>query len=221
MDDQPQYERPWTEREWERFMLESDVRSAKFGELLETLIDHPDRDEIIAREMGWDREEAGDAVDFDPSDSFDINAALEEALTDEDLEQEMREDKAALQAIPAYSRGYAWGLQVHRTLKPFLESEDADPQDDLVEAFGGSLTVAARIAGGHGMGYDDESICGNIVCCRQALEAARNSAAALESLARQGVLPPETAHPLIEEGREVARLVEERIEELRSCVWWE
>ena len=45
---------PWTEDQWERFMQRSDVRSAKFGELLETLRDHPDRDEIIAREMGWD-----------------------------------------------------------------------------------------------------------------------------------------------------------------------
>ena len=30
-------DRPWTEDEWEQFMRESDVRSAKFRELLETL----------------------------------------------------------------------------------------------------------------------------------------------------------------------------------------
>ena len=45
-------DRPWNEAKWERFMLASDVRSAKFGELLETLIDDPNCDEIIAREMG-------------------------------------------------------------------------------------------------------------------------------------------------------------------------
>ena len=44
---------PWTEEHWERFMQRSDARSARFGDLLETLRNHPDRDEIVAREMGW------------------------------------------------------------------------------------------------------------------------------------------------------------------------
>src|SRR5438874_11330204 len=48
-------DRPWTEAQWEALMKRSDVRSAKFGELLETFMDHPDRDAIIDREMGWDR----------------------------------------------------------------------------------------------------------------------------------------------------------------------
>ena len=44
---------PWTEAQWEKMMRESDLKSARFGELLETLIDHPERDKIVAREMGW------------------------------------------------------------------------------------------------------------------------------------------------------------------------
>src|SRR2546425_483984 len=62
-NDQEPDDRPWTEEQWERFMEKSDVRSAKFGELLETFIDHPDRDELIAHEMGWDRDELGDDDD--------------------------------------------------------------------------------------------------------------------------------------------------------------
>jgi hypothetical protein len=50
-------ERPWDEPQWEAFMKESDVRAARFGELFETLIDDPDRDEKIAEEMGWNRED--------------------------------------------------------------------------------------------------------------------------------------------------------------------
>ena len=47
-------ELPWNEEQWEEFMKRSDVRSARFGELFETLIDHPDRDEIIDKEMTFD-----------------------------------------------------------------------------------------------------------------------------------------------------------------------
>ena len=61
---------PMNEAQWRRMMQESDARSAKFGELLETLIDHPDRDEIINREMGWDRPPKNDEGD-DSSGPFD------------------------------------------------------------------------------------------------------------------------------------------------------
>src|SRR5438128_12641974 len=47
-------DRPMTEAEWEQMFKESDARAARYGDLLETLIDHPDRDEIIEKEMGWD-----------------------------------------------------------------------------------------------------------------------------------------------------------------------
>jgi len=32
---------------------------------------------------------------------------------------------------------------------------------------GGSFTIAAKLAGGHGMGYEDDVLCGNIVCCKR------------------------------------------------------
>src|SRR5256885_16728602 len=44
---------PWSEQRWEQFMRESDLRSARFGEIFETVMDDPNRDRIIAREMGW------------------------------------------------------------------------------------------------------------------------------------------------------------------------
>src|SRR4051794_11779959 len=56
----PPEDRPMNEQEGEDFMREGGLRAARYGELLETLIDHPDRDEIVAREMGWD--ELADAV---------------------------------------------------------------------------------------------------------------------------------------------------------------
>ncbi len=43
----------WDEYDWERFLKQQDQRTEKYMELLEKYIDDPQRDEIIAREMGW------------------------------------------------------------------------------------------------------------------------------------------------------------------------
>ena len=47
------FERMWDEYDWERFLQQQDQRTEKYMELLEKYIDDPNRDEIIAREMGW------------------------------------------------------------------------------------------------------------------------------------------------------------------------
>src|SRR5260370_31583313 len=46
-------EAAWDEYEWERFLQQQDQKTEKYMELLEKYLDDPQRDEIIAREMGW------------------------------------------------------------------------------------------------------------------------------------------------------------------------
>jgi hypothetical protein len=43
----------WDEYDWERFLQQQDEKTEKYMDLLEKYLDHPQRDEIIAREMGW------------------------------------------------------------------------------------------------------------------------------------------------------------------------
>ena len=50
-DHQP--ERAWDEYDWERFLQQQDHKTEKYMELLERYLDDPNRDQIIAREMGW------------------------------------------------------------------------------------------------------------------------------------------------------------------------
>ncbi len=52
-DEHEQPEREWDEYEWERFLQNQDLRTERYLELLEKYVDHPERDVIIAREMGW------------------------------------------------------------------------------------------------------------------------------------------------------------------------
>lgn len=57
----------WDEYQWERFLQQQDHKTEKYMELLEKYLDHPQRDQIIAREMGWthllDDETWSDEVD--------------------------------------------------------------------------------------------------------------------------------------------------------------
>ena len=46
-------ERVWDEYDWERFLQQQDHKTEKYMELLEKYLDDPNRDQIIAREMGW------------------------------------------------------------------------------------------------------------------------------------------------------------------------
>lgn len=49
----PEDDRPMDEFAWEKFMKEADLRTDKYGELLDKYKDHPDQERIVAREMGW------------------------------------------------------------------------------------------------------------------------------------------------------------------------
>jgi len=71
-------ERIWDEYEWERFLQQQDGKTEKYIQLLETYLDDPDRDEIIAREMGWTQ--LLDAKDW----SAEVDALLDEGVTDDE-----------------------------------------------------------------------------------------------------------------------------------------
>jgi len=71
-------ERMWDEYDWERFLQQQDGKTEKYMQLLETYLDDPRRDEIIAREMGWTR--LLDEKDW----SAEVDALLDETVTEED-----------------------------------------------------------------------------------------------------------------------------------------
>src|SRR5438477_6292405 len=72
-------DRVWDEYEWERFLQQQDHKTEKYMELLENYLDHPQRDQIIAREMGWTQLLSGDTW------SEEVDALLaEESSSDED-----------------------------------------------------------------------------------------------------------------------------------------
>ena len=78
--------------------------------------------------------------------------------------------------------------------------------------------VGANLAGGHGLGYDEDSICGNIVKCRWALADCEFCREMLEPLHEQ--TGEERYARLVAESRQLAELLRDRIARLRKRVWW-
>ncbi len=104
-------ERVWDEYDWERFLQQQDRKTEKYMELLEKYLDDPNRDQIIAREMGWHHllDENGKDwtadldVLFTSSRTESANGAGEEEKDDEDdaedddlAEDEFEDDEDAL-----------------------------------------------------------------------------------------------------------------------------
>jgi len=78
--------------------------------------------------------------------------------------------------------------------------------------------IGANLAGGHGLGYDEEFICGNIVKCRWALSDCEFCREMLEQLHQQ--TGNEAYAELAAECRRIADVISERIARLRQRVWW-
>ena len=76
-------DRAWDEYEWERFLQQQDQKTEKYMELLEKYIDDPQRDEIVAREMGWchQAEESGEEW----NDEADLPFEAEEEISPGEL----------------------------------------------------------------------------------------------------------------------------------------
>jgi hypothetical protein len=131
---------PKDEFEWELFLRASDRRTTKLGELLEKYHDHPDRDRVIAREMGWTAlEEMLDAeAEFseeeEPDDPGDAGFEVSEPM-------EMDED-------PVRHPLVARLIDRSATL---MELAGDKRDDDLEEMVGGFIAVGPKIAGALGI----------------------------------------------------------------------
>ena len=118
----------WDEYDWERFLQQQDRKTEKYMELLERYIDDPNRDQIIAREMGWnhlldkDGREWAENVDSLFEDQEELLAAEEEAAND-DEENEEAED--GFEVHPLYQASFALTVWIDQ-----LFEEIRDLQND-------------------------------------------------------------------------------------------
>jgi hypothetical protein len=147
--DHDQPERVWDEYEWERFLQQQDHRTEKYMELLEKYLDHPQRDQIIAQEMGWTHllgsndweeevdallaEEAGEElVDEKPSDfltgaeSFEEHSLYRAAFALTIWIDQLFDEQSAMQNEPAAVKLATQAALASSKLAAALSDEDVD-----------------------------------------------------------------------------------------------
>ncbi len=139
----------------------------------------------------------------------EMNEAAENALNDPDWE-DPDEDPEVNEDYPSIAK------QAREFACRVFDLEQVPGNAELLYLSAGK--IGANLAGGHGLGYDDEFICGNIVKCRWALSDCEFCREMLEQLHQQ--TGNEAYAQLAAEGQRIADAISERIARLRQRVWW-
>jgi hypothetical protein len=150
-DDQP--EKVWDEYDWERFLQQQDRKTEKYMELLERYIDDPNRDQIIAREMGWEHlldKEGQDWADNVDSQFAEEIAAQSEEEEDDDADAETESDNADMsegfEVHPLYQAAFAlttWSDQMFEECGESVQNHPAVVKFSTNAAVAGAKLAAA------------------------------------------------------------------------------
>ena len=134
-------ERAWDEYDWERFLQQQDYKTEKYMELLDKYLDDPNRDQIIAREMGWTQllegkdwtqevdalleEDAGEER-VEPPDSFEEHSLYRAAFALTVWIDQMFDADATLQNEPSAVKLATHAALASAKLAAALSGEDVD-----------------------------------------------------------------------------------------------
>lgn len=177
-DDDFQPEEAWDEYVWERFLQEQDRNTEKYFKLLETYMDHPNRDEIIAEEMGWSVFEAAESADAEEVEGETPEFLLEDE--DEECNDEFEEF--------TQSAVYSDTLRLHKWINRLFDTrEDLREHPEAVRFATRSAICGAKLAAAL-CGQDQTEIGMTIAYLKRALKAANDALDAIQNLADTGVL---------------------------------
>jgi hypothetical protein len=212
------YEKPedheWDEFDYEKFMRESDARTDQYSELLDKYMDHPDRDNIIAKEMGWSwleeslqengteesgsRTEDGECLDGDARSGIpgeirgDDAPPLEPDPATEGVDW-VRDDRGHLKH-PLCLRALRGAMKLWQECEDLGLEEESEP--DVSALIGEYQITSAKLAGAlNSLGYGRSLREGAFIVAylKRALGHLHAAQAALERAVKNGALPPKLA----------------------------
>jgi hypothetical protein len=186
---------PFDEFTYEKLMRESDARSDKYMKLLEKYEGHPDRDKIVAREMGWTWLE--EALEADQRGAIPKSGPTEiEPLEPNPLTEGIdwvRDDNGDIRH-PLSKRAFESSVAIwHYCDDRGLLGENGDA--NVAEMVFQFQTAGAKIAGAlNSLAYDRDMTfhAGFVVAAlKRALKYVNASMAAVEKVARKKLISPE------------------------------
>jgi hypothetical protein len=170
----------WDEYQWERFLQQQDRKTEQYFQLFEKYERHPDRDEIIAREMGWNGEEDDDSEDWRDSAEDDEDSDVEG--DDEDAIDELQNSELYMQT-----------MELNRRVFMLVEEREALKDHPIaVELATRAAICGAKLAAA--LCGDDLSEVGmTIAYLKRSLKAANDSLSALARLRQLNLIDDEDA----------------------------
>jgi hypothetical protein len=182
-------DRVWDEYDWERFLQQQDRKTERYMELLEKFADHPERDEIIAREMGWNH-----LVDEEGRDWSDaVESLFEEDFSDEEeAVDEDEEDFDSFEKHPLYQSAFRLTVWIDQWLE---EMADLQHHPAAVKLATNSAIASAKLAAA--LSDDDVDELGmTIAYLKRALKAVTTALDGAMQLSTDGRLSPARAAAL-------------------------
>src|SRR4051812_21592913 len=175
-------ERAWDEYDWERFLQQQDEKTEKYMELLEKYLDDPQRDQIIAREMGWTH--LLESKDW----KSDVDGMLEtEGAQDHELDEDMDEQEAeTFENHALYRAAFSLTIWTDRLFdqNPALQNDPA-----AVKLATHSALASAKLAAA--LSDDDVDELGmTIAYLKRALKAITTSMEAAAQLLNERLISP-------------------------------
>ena len=136
-------EQVWDEYAWERFLQQQDRKTEQYMELLEKYIDDPDRDQIIAREMGWSHLLQNDGSDWSDL-SFEASSEDDDFCTDDAVECDGEEAEAeGFELHPLYQASFALTVWIDQL---FDEHGDVENLPCAVKLATNAAVTSAKLA---------------------------------------------------------------------------
>lgn len=208
----------WDEERWEAFLRENDRRLDRYMTLLFAFMARyppPDRDDEVGlqrwetalREYLRGRGLEAPGPDAAPPDAFDDfeQSEEEEAVLDEILDDVAR--------LPVYRQALALATDV-------LDWSNGLPgsvkDSTLVQLCAHLTQVPAHVANGHGMGYEQDMLGGNIACVKRALGAANSALERLHEARPEVYMDARTYSTLYERTYELRNALGVYVQELRA-----
>jgi len=196
-DDESEGDRVWDEYDWERFLQQQDRKTERYMELLEKYLDDPNRDQIIAREMGWfhlldaDGQEWMNNVDnLFAAEMEDLND--EEAAADEDGDSER--ERESFEMHPLYQMSFSFTVWLDK----FFDELGSQAQNlpAAVRLTTQSAIASAKLAAAlSDDGIDEVGM--TIAYLKRSLKAVTNAMEAAVQLRDENNIPPERSAILL------------------------
>lgn len=203
----------WDEYQWERFLQEQDQKTEQYFALFEKYSNHPERDEIIAREMGWTADETSDEEEeesgvWDQLEDAADAEFLEDSNETEDDEEEDEDPFGALQN----SEIYLQSMELNRRIFQLVEQREGLREHPVAVELATRATICSAKLAAALCGDDYSEVGMTIAYLKRSLKAANDCLSAALNLREADLLDATDASSLTD----VLFPIRERIVDMMS-----